>query len=210
MTSLMLATPDWWIHSCCFPEVSRTLLLPASLLLTSKVRSCPFSLKMEAIWSKNSKKHPKKRIFLINTPEIPVPFSCESQAVSSCDREISKSPVDYTSPPVEPFLPPGLPGSSSNLFTFLQPSFLANLPIQLPPPLPLLPSTPSPPLPPTGRKVPLVSQPLGAPFPESLLPLKDCPNPHFCVGGRNHVDFLRPGVGRDLPYREEVEWFTLR
>ena len=86
----------------------------------------------------------------------------------------------------------------------------ANLPIQLPPPLPLLPSTPSPPLPPTGRKVPLVSQPLGAPFPESLLPLKDCPNPHFCVGGRNHVDFLRPGVGRDLPYREEVEWFTLR
>ena len=76
--------------------------------------------------------------------------------------------------------------------------------------LPLLPSPPSPPLPPTGRKVPLVSQPLGAPFPESLLPLKDCPKPHFCVGGRNHVDFLRPGVGRDLPYREEVEWFTLR
>ena len=92
MTSLMLATPDWWIHSCCFPEVSRTLLLPASLLLASKVRSCPFSLKMEAIWSKNSKKHPKKRIFLINTPGIPVPFSWESQAVSrDRDREISKS-----------------------------------------------------------------------------------------------------------------------
>ena len=127
------------------------------------------------------------------------------------DLPLSPStPVDSTSTPVEPFLPPGLPGSSSNLFTFLQPSFLANLPIQLPPPLPLLPSTPSPPLPPTGRKVPLVSQPLGAPFPESLLPLKDCPNPHFCVGGRNHVDFLRPGVGRDLPFREEVEWFTLR
>ena len=111
----------------------------------------------------------------------------------------------------------GLPGSSTNLLNFLQPSFLANLPAQLPPSPPpprppLPPSSPpaaAPPPPPSTPLVPLVSKPLGVP-PESLLPLKDCPNPHFCVGGMNHTYFLPPGTGRDLPTREQVEWFTLR
>ena len=106
-----------------------------------------------------------------------------------------------------------LPGTSATL--------VANLPIQVsplllpppppPPPPPLPPSSLlAVPPPPTGGKVSVVPQPLGAPLPESLLPLKDCPNPHFCVGGRNHVDFRPPGSGSDLPTREQVEWFTLR
>ena len=100
-----------------------------------------------------------------------------------------------------------LPGSSSNLPSFLQPSFLDNCPSQLPsspPPIrPPPPSSSSPLLPPTGDSK------LGFPR-ESLLPLKGCPSPHFCVGGRNHVYFLPPGRRGDLPTREQVEWFTLR
>ena len=109
----------------------------------------------------------------------------------------------------------GLPGFSTNLSTFLQPSFLDNDPPQLLPPVrPPLPRSspplpPSSPPPPTREIVPVISKPLGVP-PESLLPLKDCPNPHYCVGGRNHTYFLPPGTERDLPTREQVEWSTLR
>ena len=101
-----------------------------------------------------------------------------------------------------------LPGFSSNLISFLQPSFLTNCPTQLPsspPPIrPPPPPSSSPPLPSTGD-----SKPLGVPG-ASLLPLKGCPNPHFCLGGRNHVHFLPPGRGGDMPTREQVEWVTLR
>ena len=100
-----------------------------------------------------------------------------------------------------------LPGSSSNLPSFLQPSLLDNCPSQLPsspPPIrPPPPSSPSPLLPSTGDSK------LGFPR-ESLLPLKGCPSPHFCVGGRNHVFFLPPGRRGDMPTRDQVEWFTLR
>ena len=132
-------------------------------------------------------------------------------------------PLPAPSPPLIPSVDQGVSSSSGGgahrggALPGTSATVVANLPIQvspllLPPPPPPLPPPPLPavPSPPTGVKVSVVPQPLGAPLPESLLPLKDCPNPHFCVGGRNHVDFRPPGTGSDLPTREQVEWFTLR
>ena len=62
--------------------------------------------------------------------------------------------------------------------------------------------TPSPSTPPTSPPTPT------PPTHSSLLPLKKCPEPLFCVGGRDHRRFLAPGGS--LPSREQVVWATLR
>ena len=74
-----------------------------------------------------------------------------------------------------------------------------------------IPKTPSPSTPPTSPPSPTPPTSPPSPTPPtnpSLLPLGNCPEPLFCVGGRDHRRFLAPGGSQ--PSREQVEWATLR